>query len=97
MDIEKEISKRVLETGYSRLDVIASMNLGRRSEAAQKASKNRKRRNELLSEGMSFESACLVVNKENELTDTYQTIEQVLECNDVSDDQEEAEDIYYNN
>lgn len=66
MDIEKEISKRVLEFGYSRLDVIASMNLGRRSEAAQRASQNRTRRKELMDSGMSFETACLVVNTENE-------------------------------
>ena len=66
MDIEKEISKRVLETGYSRLDIIASMNLGRRSEAAQRASKKRIRRKELMDSGMSFETTCLVVNTENE-------------------------------
>lgn len=66
MDIEKEISKRVLETGYSRLDIIASMNLGRRSEAAQRASQNRTRRKELIDSGMNFETACFVVNTENE-------------------------------
>lgn len=66
MKIEKEISKRVLETGYSRLDIIASMNLGIRSEAAQRASQNRTRRKELMDSGMSFETACLVVNTENE-------------------------------
>ena len=66
MDIEKEIAKRILETGYSRLDVIASMNLGRRSEAAERASQNRTRRKELMNAGMTFETACLVVNQENE-------------------------------
>lgn len=66
MDIEKEIAKRILETGYSRLDVIASMNLGRRSEAAKIASQNRTRRKELMDAGMTFETACLVVNQENE-------------------------------
>lgn len=66
MDIEKEIAKRILETGYSRLDVIASMNLGRRSEAAKRASQNRTRRKELMDAGMTFETACLVVNQENE-------------------------------
>ena len=66
MNIEEQISKRILETGYSRLDVIASMNLGRRSEAAQRASQNRTRRKELMNAGMTFETACLVVNQENE-------------------------------
>lgn len=44
MDIEKQIQEKIDVTGYSRLDVIASMNLGRRSEAAQIASQNRHRR-----------------------------------------------------
>ena len=66
MDVEKEITKRVLETGYSRLDVIASMNLGRRSESAQRALQNRTRRKELMNAGMTFETACLVVKTENE-------------------------------
>lgn len=66
MDIEKQIQDKVISTGYSRLDVIASMNLGRRSEAAQRASQNRNRRKELMESGMSFGTACLVVNTENE-------------------------------
>lgn len=37
MDIEKQIQEKINATGYSRLDVIASMNLGIRSEAAQRA------------------------------------------------------------
>lgn len=66
MDIEKQIQEKINTTGYSRLDVIASMNLGRRSEAAQRASQNRNRRKELMESGMGFETACLVVNTENE-------------------------------
>ena len=66
MDIEKQIQEKTNATGYSRLDVIASMNLGRRSEAAQRASQNRNRRKELMESGMTFETACLVVNQENE-------------------------------
>ena len=66
MDIEKQIQEKIGATGYSRLDVIASMNLGRISEAAQRASQNRNRRKELMESGMSFETACLVVNTENE-------------------------------
>ena len=65
MDIEKEIQERINITGYSRLDVIASMNLGKRSQAAQRASQNRTRRKELMEAGMNFEAACLIVNKEN--------------------------------
>jgi hypothetical protein len=35
------------------------------------------------------------VSLENMLTDTYQTIEQVLEWEDVAEDQEAAEELYY--
>jgi len=66
MDIEKQIQERINSTGYSRLDVIASMNLGKRSEAAQRASQNRRKRNELMEAGITFETACLIVNRENE-------------------------------
>lgn len=66
MDIEKQIQEKINATGYSRLDVIASMNLGRRSEAAQRASQKRNRRKELMKSGMSFEIACLVVKTENQ-------------------------------
>lgn len=65
MDIEKRIVKCIEDIGYTRLDAIASMNLGKRSEAAQKALKNRARRKELMNY-MDFETACLVVNKENQ-------------------------------
>ena len=66
MDIEKQIQEKINATGYSRLDIIASMNLGRRSEAAQRASQNRIRRKELMESGVSFEIACLFVNTENQ-------------------------------
>ena len=66
MDTEKQIIKRMEDYGYTRLDAIASMNLGKRSEAAERASNNRARRKELMEYGMDFETACLVVNKENE-------------------------------
>ena len=64
MNIEKQIIKRMEDYGYTRLDAIASMNLGERSEAAKRASANRARRRELLEYGMDFATACLVVNKE---------------------------------
>ncbi len=65
MNIEKQIIKRMEDYGYTRLDAIASMNLGERSMAAERASANRERRKELMEYGMEFETACLVVNKEN--------------------------------
>lgn len=66
MDIENQITKRMEQYGYNRLDAIASMNLGERSMAAERASANRARRKELMEYDMDFETACLVVNKENE-------------------------------
>ena len=66
MNIEKQIIKRMEDYGYTRLDAIASMNLGERSKAAERASANRARRRELMECGMDFATACLVVNKENE-------------------------------
>jgi len=66
MNTENQIIKRMKEYGYNRLDAIASMNLGERSLAAKRASQNRKRRRELMEYNMDFETACLVVNQENE-------------------------------
>lgn len=66
MDIEKQILKRMEDYGYTRLEAICSMNLGKRSEAAEKALSNRERRKELMEFDMDFETACLVVNAENE-------------------------------
>ena len=66
MNIEKQIIKRMEDCGYTRLEAIASMNLGERSKAAARALANRARRKELMEYGMDFETACLVVNKENE-------------------------------
>jgi Cft2 family RNA processing exonuclease len=66
MNIEKQIIKRMEDYGYTRLDAIASMNLGERSEAAKRALANRARRRELMKYGMDFATACLVVKKENE-------------------------------
>ena len=66
MDIEKQIVKRMEDYGYTRLDAIASMNLGERSKAAKRASANRSRREELMEYDMDFETACLIVNTENE-------------------------------
>lgn len=35
------------------------------------------------------------IDLDSELTDTFQTIEEVLEWSEVSDNQEEAEELYY--
>ena len=48
MKNEKEITRRIRETGYPRLKVIGSMNLGTRSEAARRALQHRERREELM-------------------------------------------------
>ena len=68
MDIEEQIVKRMEDYGYTRLDAIASMNLGERSKAAERASANRARRKELMEYNIDFETACLVVNEENNRT-----------------------------
>lgn len=65
MNIEKQIIKRMEEYGYTRLEAIASMNLGERSEAAKRALAKRARRRELMEYGMDFETACLIVNYES--------------------------------
>lgn len=47
MDIEKQIIKRMEDYGCTRLEAIASMNLGERSEAAARVLAKRARRREL--------------------------------------------------
>ncbi len=49
-----------------RLDAIGRANLGERSDAAYRACDKRWRRIELMEMGLSFQDACLIVNKENE-------------------------------
>lgn len=63
MDIEKMI-RDLQNRGYTRLDAIASLNLGERSKAAARASSNRARRKELVELGVSFKTACAVVQAE---------------------------------
>lgn len=65
-NLEKYLDSIGEKGAIQRLEVIASMDLGKRSEAAQRASQNRTRRKELMNSGMSFETACLVVNTENQ-------------------------------
>jgi hypothetical protein len=49
-----------------RLEIIASMNLGERSEAARRACEKRYRRKELMDMGLSFEDAVLIINKQKQ-------------------------------
>jgi hypothetical protein len=47
-----------------RLEAIASMNLGKRSEAAKAVCEKRARRKELMDMGLSYESAILITKQE---------------------------------
>lgn len=49
------------------IEHIANFELGERSEAARRVLYKRERRQELMNGGMSFENACLVVNREMEV------------------------------
>lgn len=65
MDIEQRIQKKMLSLNVSRIEAIACMDLGLRSEAAKRASDNRIRRKELVKNGMPFFDACAVVKVYN--------------------------------
>lgn len=63
----KQILNDVGKPGsIERLEKIANLNLGERSEAARRVLYKRERRQELMNVGMSFEITCLVVNREME-------------------------------
>jgi hypothetical protein len=64
-NIEKYLDSIGEKSSTERLGVIASMNLGNRSEAARRVCEKRYRRKELMDKGLSFEYAVLIVNKEN--------------------------------
>lgn len=62
-DLEKYLDT-IGEKGYlKRLEVIASMDLGKRSEAAKRAVNKRYAIKELMQKGLSFEDSLLIVNK----------------------------------
>lgn len=65
-NIEKYLDSIGEKSSTERLGVIASMNLGNRSEAARRACEKRYRRKELMDKGLSFEYAVLIVNREND-------------------------------
>lgn len=64
-NLEKYLDTIGEKGSIQRLEVIASMDLGRRSEAAKRVYEKRHRRKELISMGLAYEHAVLIVNKEN--------------------------------
>lgn len=65
-NIEKYLDSIGEKSSTERLGVIASMNLGNRSEAARRVCEKRYRRKEMMNKGFSFEYAVLIVNREND-------------------------------
>lgn len=55
----------MISLNVPRIEAIACMDLGSRSEAAKRASDNRIRRKELVKNGMPFFDACAVVKVYN--------------------------------
>ncbi len=64
MDVERYLDSIGAKSSTERLAVIASLNLGERSEAAARVLKKRQRRRELMSKGLTFTDACMIVNEE---------------------------------
>ncbi len=65
-NLEKYLDSIGEKSSTERLRVIASMNLGKRSEAAMRVCEKRYRRKELMDKGLSFENTVLIVNREND-------------------------------
>jgi hypothetical protein len=66
MNTEEYLNQFGQQGSESRLSVIASMNLGERSEAAAKVLQKRLRRKELMNMGHPFDNANIIVKAENE-------------------------------
>jgi hypothetical protein len=64
MDVEKYLDSIGAKSDSERLAAIAGLNLGERSEAAERVLKKRQRRRELMNKGLTFEEACMIVNEE---------------------------------
>lgn len=64
-DIEKYLDSIGEKGSLVRLNAIAFMDLGARSEAAKRAIENRYMRKEIMDKGLSFEDAVLLVNRQN--------------------------------
>lgn len=64
IEIEKYLDTFGKVGTRERLQAIAGLNLGARSEAAKQVLKNRERRIQLMKCGLTFSDACLIVNIE---------------------------------
>lgn len=64
MNLQEYLNQFGEQGSETRLSVIASMNLGERSEAATKVLQRRARRKELMNMGFSFDTANLIVKAE---------------------------------
>jgi len=62
--VEDYLDSKGEKGSTKRLEIIASMNLGTRSEAARRVCEKRYRRKELMDIGFSFEDAVLIINKQ---------------------------------
>lgn len=65
-NLEKYLDSIGEKGSIQRLEVIASMDLGKRSDAARRVCEKRYRRKELMDMGLSYENAVLIVKKELE-------------------------------
>jgi hypothetical protein len=63
-NIEKYLDTIGEKGSVARLEAIASLNLGERSEAARRVLEKRGRRKELMEMGFDFQSAVLIVDRE---------------------------------
>lgn len=63
-NIEKYLDSIGEKGSIQRLEVIASMDLGKRSDAARRVCEKRYRRKELMGMGLSYENAVVIVNME---------------------------------
>ena len=63
-NLEKYLDTIGEKGSIQRLEVIASMDLGMRSEAARRVCEKRYRRKELMDMGLSYENSVLIVNRE---------------------------------
>lgn len=63
-NLEKYLDSIGEKGSIQRLEVIASMDLGKRSNAARRVWEKRYRRKELMDMGLSYENAVLIVNRE---------------------------------
>lgn len=63
-NIEKYLDSIGEKGSIQRLEVIASMDLGKRSDAAKRVCEKRYRRKELMGMGLSYENAVVIVNME---------------------------------